>query len=189
MLRQGDSDKSQREPPVPGADGGYSFCPLLFYRANSLATHMGDPRFTYTIYLASTLEQVWDTLTDPKLSPQYFFGRRIESDWEVGGNITLFRENGDLDVEGTITAYVPQQRLAYTWTTPDDSYEREEVSEVTFELREVGKAVRVTLTHDNLIPEDFGTAKDGFRGLNNGWPAILSSLKSLVETGSGITYQ
>ncbi|MGG0935702.1 hypothetical protein ABHN11_06240 [Brevibacillus centrosporus] len=54
---------------------------------------------------------------------------------------------------------------------------------MTFELKQMDSAVKLTLKHEKLVSVDIVDRDDTFEGLNNGWPAILSNLKSLLETG------
>ena len=42
------------------------------------------PKFVYVIYIASTPEKVWQALTDPSMTEQYWFGVRVAADWKVG---------------------------------------------------------------------------------------------------------
>ena len=142
---------------------------------------MDKLKFIYTIYIAATPEKIWTALTSGELTQKYFFGRRVESDWQVGSSVTYWRDNDELDVQGKILECDPPRRLSFTWNVPNVT--RERPSRATFELKSMGSFVKLTLVHDDLIPEDFVEDPNTFRGLNNGWPAILSNLKSVLETG------
>ncbi len=144
-----------------------------------------DPRpdFVYVTYIAVPREKVWEALVTDSFTEQYFFGTRIRSEWRVGGPLQLLGPNGDVTDQGTLLEYDPPHRLTYTWTNAADTYERAKPSQVTFKLDTFGQTTRLTLTHSHLIAADVRPEADSPRGLNNGWPMIVSSLKSLLETG------
>jgi uncharacterized protein YndB with AHSA1/START domain len=147
--------------------------------------HSLDPRpdFVYVTYIAVPKEKVWEALTSAPLSEQYFFGTHPQSEWKVGGSIQLIRATGEVDVDGKLLACDPPNLLAYTWNTPTDKTQRAEPTAVSFKLDTVGATTRLTLTHSHLLAADYGSEADSPRGLNNGWPMIVASLKSLLETG------
>ncbi|QRG70201.1 SRPBCC family protein [Brevibacillus choshinensis] len=143
---------------------------------------MADNAFVYVSYIATTPEKLWEALTSSEFTEQYFFGSKIESDWKVGSSITYSRD-GKVSDYGTILKCEPYRVLSFTWTYVADRATREEPSQVTFELKQMGSAVKLTLKHEKLVAADIVEKEDTFEGLNNGWPAILSNLKSLLETG------
>ncbi|MGC5326275.1 SRPBCC family protein [Brevibacillus sp. SYSU BS000544] len=143
---------------------------------------MTDTAFVYVTYIATTPEKLWEALTSSDYTEKYFFGSKIQSDWKEGSRVAYSR-NGEVSDFGTILKCVPQRVLSFTWTYVGDKIAREEPSRVTFELKPLNETVKLTLTHDNLLPTDFVYEDNTFEGLNNGWPAILSNLKSLLETG------
>ena len=87
--------------------------------------------------------------------------------------------SGSMDVHGEVLECDPPRRLSYTFRIPSDpvAVKRKRPSHVTFELKSTGAAVKLTMTHADLLPEDFESDPNAFKGLNNGWPAILSSQK------------
>jgi uncharacterized protein YndB with AHSA1/START domain len=139
------------------------------------------PEFVYTTYIASSAEEVWEALTRGDFTRQYWFGRRIESDWTVGAPVMFF--DGDTDVvtdRGEVLECDPPRRLSYTFHVEFiEALEREAPSRVTFDLDPLGQVVKLTITHDEFEP-----GSPTFEGIRAGWPAILSSLKSLLETGA-----
>lgn len=144
---------------------------------------MADTTFVYVIYMATTPEKLWEALTSSDLTEKYFFGSKIESDWHEGFTITYSR-SGQVSDYGTIQKCEPYRLLSFTWTYVADQASRERPSLVTFELKPMDSTtVKLTLKHENLVPADLVDQEDTFEGLNNGWPAILSNLKSLLETG------
>ena len=143
---------------------------------------MTENSFTYVTYIATTPEKLWEALTCSKYTEQYFFGSTIQSDWHEGSQITYSR-NGKVTDYGKILNVERNRVLSFTWTYVGDGVEGKQPSRVTFELTPMKETVKLTLRHENLQPGDLVDRDDTFEGLNNGWPAILSNLKSLLETG------
>lgn len=143
---------------------------------------MTDTTFAYTTYIAVTPEKLWEALTSSEYTEKYFFGSSIQSDWQVGSSITYSR-NGEVTDYGVILKCEPLRLLSFTWTYAADKAVREQPSKVTFALTPLDSAVKLTLKHEDLIPADIVDQEGTFEGINNGWPAILSNLKSLLETG------
>ena len=93
------------------------------------------------------------------------------------------------DHAGEVLECDPPRKLVYTWNvkdSPELAKKRDSLSRVTYELTPMGAQVRLRLIHENLLPEDIEKDPNTFRGINNGWPAVMSSLKSLLETGEAI---
>jgi len=141
---------------------------------------MSEPNFVYVTYIATTPEKLWQALTDGAFTRQYWFGTRIESDWARGSRV-VFRSDGDVHDAGEVLEYEPYRRLAYTWHVEfHEVFRREKPSRVTFELEPMGVEVKLTVTHDEFEPGSKMRV-----AVSNGWPLVLSSLKSLLETGRG----
>ena len=151
--------------------------------------------FVYATYIRTTPEKLWEALTSGDFSQKYWFGFRIEVELKAGGKVRIlppkgFEQHGDH--AGKVLACEPGRKLAYTFEPkdgPELAKRRESPSRVTYELTPMGPMVRLRLIHENLLPEDLEKDPNTFRGVNNGWPAIMSSLKSLLETGHEIAYQ
>ncbi len=135
------------------------------------------PKFVYVIYIASTPGKVFAALTDPQLSARYWFGCAITSSWKVGAPVSLVKDGKTLD-NGKVLEYAPPRRLSYTFHPEHDGLENEKPSRVVFDLEEINGQVKLTMTHD-----DFADDSKVFPKIQIGWPSILSSLKSLLETG------
>jgi len=148
---------------------------------------MNPPALVYVSYIASTPERVWEALTDPELIQQYWCERRVESTWQPGALVTYWAdaERRTLDVTGEILRAEPPRVLAYTFQAyPGGEVLRERPSRVTFEIAPFGNGVvRLTMTHDEFVPDSAVLP-----GVRNGWPAILSSLKSLLEGGAPLPF-
>ncbi|MET3289039.1 UNVERIFIED_CONTAM: uncharacterized protein YndB with AHSA1/START domain [Brevibacillus sp. OAP136] len=144
---------------------------------------MANFSFVYATYIATTPEKLWEALTASAYTEAYFFGTSIASDWQIGSKVAYSR-NGEVTDHGIILACEPHRLLSFTWNYVADQSERDEPSRVTFTLKQMDSIVKLTLVHENLLPQDIVDRDDTFEGLNNGWPAILSNLKSLLETGN-----
>jgi uncharacterized protein YndB with AHSA1/START domain len=151
--------------------------------------------FVYTTYIRTTPEKLWQALTSGDFSEKYWFGFRIDGDWKTGGQIRILPPTGmeaHGDHVGEVLVCEPYRKLTYTWNqkdTPELAKKRNGLSRVTYEITPIGPQVRLRLIHENLLPEDIERDPNTFRGINNGWPAVLSSLKSLLETGEAIVFK
>jgi uncharacterized protein YndB with AHSA1/START domain len=142
---------------------------------------MSKPEFVYVTYIETTPEKLWEALTSSEFTRQYFFGTDIVSDWTVGSRIALV-QNGKTNNEGEVLEVDKPRRLSYTFHhLLNEEAIKEAPSKVTFVLEPLGKVVKLTLTHDNFPP---GTVV--LEPISNGWPKILSGLKSLLETGQAL---
>ncbi len=142
------------------------------------------PTTVYTIYIAATPEQVWQALTTAELSRRYFFGNAVEVDLKVGGAFMVRTADGSLHISGEVFECDPPRRLTVTFNVNWPALvEKLGPTLVTYEIEPAGNAVRLTMTesHDRPIDDDI------LSGGRQGWPAILSSLKSLLETGEPLT--
>ena len=140
---------------------------------------MDRPEFVYVTYISSTAEKVWNALVDPKTATKYWQHVNI-SDWKPGSKWEHreSNEHGRLRLVGKVLESLPPNRLVITWAEPDEATLEEKHSRVTFEIEKVGTVVRLTVTHDRL---DHDQAMK--ESIANGWPKVLSSLKSLLERG------
>jgi uncharacterized protein YndB with AHSA1/START domain len=138
---------------------------------------MSKPEFVYTTYIETSAEKLWHALTDGDFTERYWFGHRVASDWKVGSTYR-FAKQGKPSIEGKVLESDPVRRLVYTWDPCSDETKRERTSRVTFDLEPRGHVVKLTVTHDNL-DEGGKTLRD----ISDGWPMVIASLKSLLETG------
>jgi uncharacterized protein YndB with AHSA1/START domain len=141
------------------------------------------PSIVYTIYISSTPEKVWQALTTAEFSRKYFFGNAVEVDLKVGGAYIVRQPDGSVHISGEVIECDPPRRLTITFNVNWPALiEKLGPTLVTYEIAPAGDAVRLTLTeaHDRPISDDI------LSGGRQGWPAILSSLKSLLETGDAL---
>jgi uncharacterized protein YndB with AHSA1/START domain len=144
------------------------------------------PAIVYTIYIASTPEKVWQALTSAEFSRQYFFGNSVEVDLRVGGAYIVRTPDGGVHISGEVIECDPPRKLTVTFNVNwPELVEKLGPTLVTYEIEQAGEAVRLTLlqSHDRPISDDI------LSGGRSGWPAILSSLKSVLETGKPLTVQ
>jgi uncharacterized protein YndB with AHSA1/START domain len=138
------------------------------------------PRTVYVTYIVSTPEQVWQALTSSEFTRKYFWDRDIEIEPKLGGAFALKLPDGKVNVRGKVVAWDPPRKLAVTWKVEwPEEFNKLPECVVTYEIAQAGEAVRLTMTesHSWNVPEAI------LAGGRMGWPAILSSLKSLLETG------
>jgi uncharacterized protein YndB with AHSA1/START domain len=138
---------------------------------------MSKPEFVYITYIETTAEKLWHALTDAEFTARYWFGVRLESDWKVGSRFAMVM-NGTTSDAGEVLEYDPPRRLSYTFVNLSEKYRNERPARATFVLEAYGSLVKLTLTH-----EGFDEGSKMLPAISKGWPAILSGLKSILETG------
>jgi uncharacterized protein YndB with AHSA1/START domain len=139
---------------------------------------MSKPEFVYVTYIETTPEKLWHALTDGDFTQRYWFGVRLRSDWKVGSAFEMVRGDGGVSDAGKVVEFDPPRRLAYTFVNLSDTYRGEVPALATFDIEPYGKLVKLTLTH-----QGFQEGSRMLPAISKGWPAILSSLKSILETG------
>jgi uncharacterized protein YndB with AHSA1/START domain len=139
-------------------------------------------RFVYVTYIRSTPEKVFEAITQPEIARRYW-GHENVSDWKPGSTWQHVRANEQRTVNlvGKVVEVAPPTRLVITWANPSQANDPDSTSRVTFDIAAYDEMVRLTVSHDELEAGS-GMAK----GIQQGWPIVLSSLKSLLETGQGI---
>jgi uncharacterized protein YndB with AHSA1/START domain len=137
------------------------------------------PEFIYITYIETTPEKLWQALTSSEFSRRYWWDTSVVSDWKIGSPFSLVLNGRTTDVGEILEADRPR-RLSYTFRhILNEAAKKERPSRVTLVLEPYGKLVKLTLTH-----EDFAEESVVVDGISKGWPAIMSSLKSLLETGT-----
>jgi uncharacterized protein YndB with AHSA1/START domain/DNA-binding transcriptional ArsR family regulator len=151
---------------------------------------MSENTFVYATYIKASADKVWAAMTNPDITAKYW-GERMHSDWKKGSPITF--EGNEPDDRVVVLESDPPNRLSYVWPTyqprhrehfgcNDDELAKlqaEPLSRVTIEIESVGDdTVRMTLTHDGF---DHTTLM--LESVSGGWPAVLSNLKTMLETG------
>ena len=140
---------------------------------------MDKPKVVYVTYINNTPEKVWNALLDGEMTKLYWGHSRNVSDWKVGSpwRHEDYADPSLVDVAGKVVESSPPRRLVLTWGKPADGGNPAKHSRVTFEIEPFFDAVKLTVIHDEFEP--------GFdiTPVSQGWPGILSSLKTLMETG------
>jgi uncharacterized protein YndB with AHSA1/START domain len=138
--------------------------------------------FVYVTYIRSTPEKVFDAITRPEIARRYW-GHENVSDWKPGSGWQHVRadEQRAVKLVGKVVEVAPPTRLVITWADPSQADDPAGHSRVSFDLAPYEGMVKLTVTHDEL------EAGSGMAtGIQRGWPIVLSSLKSLLETGQGM---
>ena len=139
---------------------------------------MSKSTFVYVTYIRSAPDQVFKALTDKEITRLYW-GHNNVSDWKPGSSWEHRRtSNGNVDILGEVIEAKSPTRLVISWASPEN---RRAVSRVTFDIESAGELVKLTVTHDDL---EAGSGMD--KGIRSGWPLVLSSLKTYLETGKAI---
>jgi DNA-binding transcriptional ArsR family regulator/uncharacterized protein YndB with AHSA1/START domain len=158
---------------------------------------MGSTEFFYTTYIKTTPERLWQALTVPAFTRRYW-GVSFESDWKAGSAMGLELEQDGVRIDDPAQVVLesdPYRRLTYTWHTftPEwaeayglsQDYQAKVASErrskVSFDIEPVGEMVKLTVIHDG-----FESGSTVLESISQGWPVILASLKTLLETGDAL---
>jgi uncharacterized protein YndB with AHSA1/START domain/DNA-binding transcriptional ArsR family regulator len=164
------------------------------------APAVSDTAFVYATHIRTTPETLWRALTDPAFTVRYW-GVEARSDWRVGSPVYLAAPGAPSRDEGMVVLEAePYRRLSYRWHgfQPEHAahfgwsaerlaeLQRERQSRVTFEIEPAGAGtVKLTLIHDDFDPgSEMRRAVSGEMPGSGGWPALLSGLKTLLETGA-----
>ena len=141
-----------------------------------------ESKFVYVTYIRTTPEQVWRALMEPEFTRQYWLDTTQDCNWEAGGAWRLLKPDGSVADSGEVVAIEPRRRLVLKWQNhmfPEMTAEG--FSQLTYEIEAKEDSVKLTVTHEM-------DKKDSklIGAVSNGWPHILSSLKSLLETGEAL---
>jgi len=138
--------------------------------------------FVYVSFIASTPEKVFEAITRPDITRRYW-GHDNVSDWKPGSKWEHIRANDErtVNIAGEVVECSPPSRLVVSWANASEIADPQAYSQVTFEIEPYEDMVKLTVSHDDLVVGS-GMAI----GVSKGWPLVLSSLKSLLETGEGL---
>jgi uncharacterized protein YndB with AHSA1/START domain len=138
-------------------------------------------RFVYITYIRTTPEKLWAALTQPEFTKQYWFGVTMESDWKAGSKWEMMHDDGRVMDAGAIIEADAPRRLVIKWRNEwKPEFKAEGYSRCTMELEPTGDVVKLSVVHEMDTPNSAFINE----GVSNGWPKILSNLKSLLETGA-----
>jgi uncharacterized protein YndB with AHSA1/START domain len=143
---------------------------------------MNKSQFVYVTYIRTTPEKLWQALIDPEFTRKYWVETWQDSEWKPGASWKLMIPDGRVGNSGEIIEIDPPRRLVLKWRTefvPEMKADGD--LRVTYEIEKQGDAVKFTLIHESDKPDSKVIA-----AVSNGWPMILASLKSLLETGESL---
>ena len=143
---------------------------------------MQKSQFVYVIYIRTTSEKLWQAITDPEFTRQYFCGTTHESEWKPGASWRIMIPDGRVADSGEVLEIDPPKKLVLTWRNDfKPELLAEGYSRMTYEIEKSGDGVKLTVLHE--------MDKEGSKlieAVSEGWPVILCSLKSLLETGKAL---
>lgn len=141
-----------------------------------------NSRFFYVTYIRTTPEQLWRALIEPEFTRQYWCETWQDCEWQPGCSWRLMIPDGRVGDSGEILEIEPERRLVHSWRNEFQPELRAEgYSRATFELEKQDESVKFT-----VIQEMDTSDSKLIEGVSGGWPLILSSLKSLLETGESL---
>ena len=141
---------------------------------------MAESKFVYVTYIRSTPAKVWEALTKPEFTQQYWFGVHHECEWKVGASWKMVFKDGTTGDSGEVLEIQPEKRLVLSWRSEwKPEFAAEGWSRMSWDIEQEGDTVKLTVEHTVPVAES-----KLIHAVSGGWPAILSSLKSLLETGT-----
>ena len=143
---------------------------------------MDKPRFVYVTYIRTTPEKLWRALIEPEFTRQFWCDTWQDCAWKAGATWRLMIPDGRVGDSGEVLEIEPQRKLVLSWRNEFKPELRVEgYSRLTYELEQQGAGVKLTVTHESEKP-----GSKLIEAVSNGWPMILASLKSLLETGEAL---
>ncbi|MVA96056.1 polyketide cyclase [Nitratireductor sp. CAU 1489] len=138
--------------------------------------------FVYVTYIRTTPEKVFEAITRPEIARRYWGHENVSSDWKPGSAWQHVRTDATrtVDLVGTVLESDPPRRLVLNWANESQKNDPDAYSRVTFDIKTQGDMVQLTVVHDELQP-----GSGMLNGISQGWPLVLSSMKSFLETGLG----
>jgi uncharacterized protein YndB with AHSA1/START domain len=143
---------------------------------------MSKSSFVYVTYIRTTSEKLWQALIDPEFTRKYWYEAWQESEWKPGASWRLMIPDGRVTDAGEVVDIEPHRRLVLSWRNEfKPELSAEGYSRLTYLLEAQGDTVKLTVMHEiNVAGSKF------IEAVSNGWPQILASLKSLLETGASL---
>jgi uncharacterized protein YndB with AHSA1/START domain len=145
-----------------------------------MSSDKARPSYSYEIYIGASASKVWQGLVDGELTREYVYGTRFQSKLRKGAPYAYVGDGDFKVVDGEILDVEPEKRLAMTWKAHwDEASGADRASRVRYELEASGpKTTRLKLVHD-----DFDGETATYKSSAESWPLLLSSLKTLLESG------
>ena len=143
---------------------------------------MKKSKFVYVTYIRTTPKKLWQALTDPEFIRRYFYETTHESEWKPGSSWRMVAPGGRVTDSGEVLEAEPNKKLVLKWCCHmSPAHEKEGYSRMTYLIEKEGTSVKLTVTHEmNRANSKL------IEGVSGGWPPILASLKSMLETGESL---
>ena len=139
-----------------------------------------DLAYAFNIYIGAPVAEVWKGIVDGEMTKHYVYGTRLESELQKGTPYAYVGDGGFKVVDGEILDIETEKRLVMSWNAHwEESGAEDRPSRVTFELSAAGPST----TKLHVVHDDFDGPTSTYSGSVEGWPLMMSSLKSLLETG------
>ncbi len=142
------------------------------------------PKTVYVIYIAATPDKVWQALTAPEFTRKYFWDRTIEVEPRARRRVQAPPAGRQRQCARQGLEYDPPRRLSVTWQVALAGRLPQAARMPASLTRSRPPAKRcvctMTESHSWEVPDTI------LSGGRMGWPAILSALKSLLETGKAL---
>lgn len=137
-------------------------------------------RFVYVTYIRTTPEKLWEALTSAAFTREYWWGMFLESDWKKGSRWAMKFADGRPNTTGEVLESDPPRRLVLDW---HNEYNVEVIGDgaarATFDIVPINDMVKLTVTHE--------AGPKLLQAVSGGWPKVLASLKSYLETGKALS--
>ena len=140
---------------------------------------MTGPKHVYEVFIRATPAQIWEAITDPARTRDYFYGTLVKSDWKAGSELVYDYPDGRRAAEGKILEVDPPRRLVHTFSaTWDPEVTQDLPHTVVWSIEPMGSTCRVSCEHHG-----FGGDTATYRSVTGGLSLILNGMKTLIETG------
>ncbi len=136
---------------------------------------MAGPKLEYQVYIRTTPDRLWEAITRPEHTRDYFYGMAVRSDWRPGSSIQHQAPDGQAVLDGKVIEVTPKQKLVTTFAQAGF---KDRASRVTWDIQQMGAVCLLNLVHD-----DFEAETETYNSVRTGWNPVLSGLKTLLETG------
>jgi len=141
-------------------------------------TKMGKPDFMMQTFIRCSQDALWDALTQADDMARYHFAcNTVQGNAAVGEDTTFILPHGDAMLKQGTTELDPKSRIAMTFVPlfmgPDAP-----PSHMAYLIEPQGDLCQLTIEHYDMAP--------GQEGFAEGWARLAASLKSYLETGSGL---
>jgi uncharacterized protein YndB with AHSA1/START domain len=151
----------------------------------------------YRVYIKAAPQDIWDALTTSDWTKRYGYGGTVQFDLRAGGKYKAMSltgmdgTGGPMDMtDGEVLEAQKPTRLVQTWrllTDPQIAAEGFTRLTYTMEQSEFPGVTKLTVTHDvQKAPKLAAMVAGEIPQAGGGWSYILSSLKTLLETGKSL---